>query len=815
MMPLEADKRLDQARAWFASRGQSPFAFQESLWRAFWAGESGLLNATTGTGKTLAAWMGPLLEEPPIPMAPGIRVLWITPLRALARDLERALQEPLQFLGSTWRVEQRTGDTSSARRARQKARPPEALITTPESLSLLLTQAAMLPALSTVSAIVVDEWHEFLGTKRGVQLELVLSRLRTLSPRLRLWGLSATLPDLEGAMRSLLGPHRPGRLIRAPWDKRYQIDSLIPESVERFPWRGHLGLKMLPQVLARLDQSSTTLVFTNTRSQAELWYQAIVAARLDRLTTTAIHHGSIDVKVRRRIEEGLKSGALRCVVCTSSLDLGVDFPPVDQVLQIGSPKGIARLMQRAGRSGHQPGQISRVTIVPTLALELLECAAARRAVERLDLEPRLAMTLALDVLAQHLVTLAVGGGFDPGEALAEVRGTHAFAALTDLQWSWVLDFITRGGSALQGYPQFRRVSILDGGYVVQASDLIRRHRQNVGTIPTSASIAVKFMKGRTLGQVDESFIGRLRPGDIFIFAGRTLTLARVRDSIAYVRLAHTSSRYVPRWQGARLPLSPTLGLELLDLLGRYGRGEAQDPELAALRPLLELQRKWSALATNDQLLVEAFDNHEGFHLFVFPFQGRLVNEGIASLLALRMAREVPRTFSITTNEYGFELLCGEPFTVTEHALRRWFDADRLVEDLLASVNVSDLARHQFRDIARIAGLVDSGTPRRGKTTRQLQVSSGLMFDVLEQHDAGSLLLEQARREVLERQLDHVALAKALEQIARAALSLTHPGRLTPLSFPLWADRLQTQTLSTESWQSRIEREARKLERAAG
>jgi ATP-dependent helicase Lhr and Lhr-like helicase len=815
MMPLETDKRLDQARTWFASRGQSPFAFQESLWRAFWAGESGLLNATTGTGKTLAAWMGPLLEEPPIPMAPGIRVLWITPLRALARDLERALQEPLQFLGSTWRVEQRTGDTSSARRARQKARPPEALITTPESLSLLLTQAAMLPALSTLSAIVVDEWHEFLGTKRGVQLELVLSRLRTLSPRLRLWGLSATLPDLEGAMRSLIGPHRPGRLIRAPWDKRYQIDSLIPESVERFPWRGHLGLKMLPQVLARLDQSSTTLVFTNTRSQAELWYQAIVAARLDRLTTTAIHHGSIDVKVRRRIEEGLKSGALRCVVCTSSLDLGVDFPPVDQVLQIGSPKGIARLMQRAGRSGHQPGQISRVTIVPTIALELLECAAARRAVERLDLEPRLAMTLALDVLAQHLVTLAVGGGFDPGEALAEARGTHAFAALTDLQWSWVLDFITRGGSALQGYPQFRRVSILDRGYVVQASDLIRRHRQNVGTIPTSASIAVKFMKGGTLGQVDESFIGRLRPGDIFIFAGRTFTLARVRDSIAYVRLAHASSRYVPRWQGARLPLSPTLGLELLDLLGRYGRGEAQDPELAALRPLLELQRKWSALPANDQLLMEAFDNREGFHLFVFPFQGRLVNEGIASLLALRMAREVPRTFSITTNEYGFELLCGEPFTVTEHALRRWFDADRLVEDLLASVNVSDLARHQFRDIARIAGLVDSGTPRRGKTTRQLQVSSGLMFDVLEQHDAGSLLLEQARREVLERQLDHVALAKALEQIARQTLSLTHPGRLTPLSFPLWADRLQTQTLSTESWQSRIEREARKFERAAG
>ena len=815
MLPDDVELRLSKARAWFASRGQVPFEFQELMWRAYWNGESGLLNATTGTGKTLAAWLGPLLEDGAGPPSPGIRVLWVTPLRALARDLERALQEPLDFFGSCWRVEQRTGDTSSARRARQKARPPEALITTPESLSLLLTQAAMLPALSTVSAIIVDEWHEFLGSKRGVQMELVASRLRTLSPHLRMWGLSATLPDLAGAMRALLGPTRTGRMIRAPWVKQYTIDSLIPHSIERFPWRGHLGLKMLPQVLERLDQGRTTLVFTNTRSQAELWYQAIISARLDWLTTTAIHHGSIDAKVRRRIEEGLKSGELRCVVCTSSLDLGVDFPPVDQVLQIGSPKGVARLLQRAGRSGHKPGQISRVTIVPTLALELLECAAARHAVARMDLEPRTAMTLALDVLAQHLVTLAVGGGFDASEALAEARGTHAFEAMTDRQWNWVLDFITRGGSALQGYPQFRRVSIVDFRYGVHAPDLVRRHRQNVGTIASSASIAIKFMKGGTLGQVDESFIGRLRPGDIFIFAGRTLKFTRVRDSIAYVRLAHSSSRYVPRWQGARMPLSETLGVKLLDLLDRYTKGQAEDPELIALQPLLELQQQWSAVPTREQLLVELLDNREGFHLFMFPFRGRLINEGIASLIALRLARETPRTFSITTNEYGFELLCAEPVQVTEQALGRWLSTDKLVEDLLASVNVSDLARRQFRDIARIAGLVDSGTPRRGKTSRQLQVSSALMFDVLQTYDPGNLLLEQARREVLEGQLNNVALARALRQLLRHSWRIMRPGRFTPLSFPLWADRLQTQTLSTESWLQRIEREARRLEQIAG
>jgi ATP-dependent Lhr-like helicase len=742
-------------------------------------------------------------------------VLWVTPLRALARDLERALQEPLEFLGSPWRVEQRTGDTRSARRARQQARPPEALITTPESLSLLLTQSAMMRALAAVRVLIVDEWHEFLGTKRGVQVELAASRLKSLSPALRIWGLSATLPDLDAAMRALLGNTHRGRLIRAPSVKRYLIDSLLPKSVERFPWRGHLGLNLLPQVLERLALGRTTLVFTNTRSQAELWYQAIVAARLDWLTTTAIHHGSIDAKVRRKIEDGLKTGDLRCVVCTSSLDLGVDFPPVDQVLQIGSPKGIARLLQRAGRSGHQPGEVSRVTLVPTLALELLECAAARHAIAHLDLEPRPAMTLALDVLAQHLVTLAVGGGFVASEALTEVRGTHAFAALSDLQWAWVLDFITRGGSALQGYPQFRRVSVIDSRYVVEVPDLIRRHRQNVGTIASSASITIKFMKGGTLGHVEESFIGRLHPGALFIFGGRTLRLARVRDNIAYVRLAQSSSRHVPRWQGTRLPLSATLGGELLDLLGRYAQGQAAGPELTALEPLLALQKTWSALPTHDHLLVELLKNREGFHVFVFPFQGRLVNEGIAALVALRMARETPRTFSITTNEYGFELLCEEPMEVTQPALRRWLATDRLVEDLVASINVSDLARRQFRDIARIAGLVDSGTPRRGKTSRQLQVSSGLMYDVLEKHDSGSLLLEQARREVLSAQLDHVALEQALQRVARQSLTLVEPGRFTPLSFPLWADRLQTQTLSTESWQSRIEREARRLERAAG
>ena len=812
---IDDEDRVTRARTWFASTGRTPFGFQEDLWRAYWAGESGLLNAGTGMGKTLAAWLGPVLQSSSEASQPqGIRVLWITPLRALARDLEVALNEPLAALGCNWRVEQRTGDTSSARRTRQRSRPPATLITTPESLSLLLSYPDMISALSTVEMLVVDEWHEFLGNKRGVQLELAAAHLRALSPHLRVWGLSATLPDLPQAMRTLLGPERSGRLLRAPQLKRYDIEALLPPSVERFPWAGHLGLALLTDVLRLIERGRTTLIFTNTRSQAELWYQAIVTARLDWLTTTALHHGSIDAKIRRRVEEGLKSGDLRCVICTSSLDLGVDFPPVDQVLQIGSPKGISRLLQRAGRSGHRPNEPSRITIVPTHAFELLECAAARHAAARLELEPRRGITLALDVLAQHLVTLAVGPGFDAAQALREVRSTHAFADLTDVQWSWVLDFITRGGSALQGYPQFRRVSVVDSRYVVVQPDLVRRHRLSIGTITSDASITVRWLTGGTLGQVEESFLARLKPADVFVFGGRRLRLVRVRDSVAYVRLANTTSRFVPRWQGARMPLSTSLGRSLLDLLGQYSEHRITDPEVHLLLPLLQLQENMSAIPTRTRLLTEILQNREGFHLFVYPFAGRMLNEGIASLLSLRAARDSPRTFSITTNEYGFELLCEEPFDVSQSVLRRWLSNQNLLPDLLESINASDLARRQFRDIARIAGLVDPGTPRRGKTARQLQVSSGLMFDVLQRHDSQNMLLEQAQREVLDAQLDHLELRRVIDQMQSQVWHIAAVDRLTPLSFPLWADRLQTQTLSTESWQSRVEREARRLNKLA-
>jgi ATP-dependent helicase Lhr and Lhr-like helicase len=813
-MDSEVQGRLERARQWFGRLGRRTFEFQEAMWLAHWQGDSGLLNAGTGTGKTLAAWLGPLLEPDAQPKVAGIRVLWITPLRALARDLVAALREPLPDLNPGWRVEERTGDTSSSARARQSSKPPHALVTTPESLSVMLSRAEVAATLCGVRAVIVDEWHEFLSTKRGVQLELVIARLRALSPTLRVWGMSATLPDLQVAMQTLLGPGRHGTLIRAKQEKRYDIAAILPANITRFPWAGHLGLSLLPGVLSKIEAARTTLLFTNTRSQAELWFQAIITARLDWVTVSALHHGSIDIKIRRRVEEGLKNGTLKCVVCTSSLDLGVDFPPVDQVFQIGSPKGVSRLLQRAGRSGHQPGQVSRVTIVPTHAFELLECAAARSAAAEQHIEPRTGLRLSLDVLAQHLVTLAAGGGFEESKTWEEVRGTHAFADLTPDQWRWTLDFITRGGTALQGYPQFRRVSLEDSRYLIATVDLARRHRRAIGTISSNASIAVKWLQGGTLGFIEEAFVGRLRPGEVFIFAGRSLNLVRVRDAVAYVRMSTKRSRFVPRWQGSRLPISTTLGFGVLDLLGGFAAGVADQPEVRAMAPLLRLQAQVSAIPRPGELLLEYYQTRDGFHLMAYPFAGRVLNEGVASVMAARIARDSPRTFSITSTEYGFELLCEVALEIDEDMVKRLLDVDNLLSDMLMSVNLSDLARRQFRDIAQIAGLIDPGTPGKRKSSRQLQASSGLMFDVLERHDASNLLLEQSRREVLDAQLDFTELHQLLARLARLEIVIRRPQRLTPLAFPIWADRLQTQTLSTESWRARIEREARRLEKMA-
>lgn len=802
---------------WFAARGWARFPFQQAVAEAMRAGESGLLHASTGSGKTYAVWFGALLRaaDPSARSAPALRVIWLTPMRALAADTARALAAPLDELGLPWTVGVRTGDTSSTERARQAKRWPSALVTTPESLSLMLTREDARDTLSGVAVVVVDEWHELLGGKRGVQTQLALARLRRWSPGVVVWGLSATLGNLDEAKDVLLGPGRPGRVVHGQVPKALAIDTLIPAEIERFPWAGHLGVRLRDAVVREIDAASTTLLFTNTRSQAELWYQTLLDARPDWAGSIALHHGSLDRELRDWVELGLKEGRLKACVCTSSLDLGVDFLPVERVLQLGSPKGVARLTQRAGRSGHAPGRVSRVTCVPTHAFELVEAAAARRAIAAGRIEARRPPRRPLDVLVQHLVTVALGGGFDEASLLGEVRSTHAYHDLSEGEWRWAIDFVTRGGASLGAYPEYHRVAPDEAGvHRVTDAGIARRHRMSVGTIMSDAAMEVRWLTGGRLGHVEESFIGLLDRGDCFHFAGRLLELVRVHEMTAFVRRGTPGRAAVPRWNGGKMPLSSELADAVVELIEAARESRFDEPEVAALRPLFDLQRRWSRIPGRDECLVELVDTREGHHCFCFPFAGRPVHTGLANLFAWRIGRHQPATFSMCVNDYGFELLSSSPVDWQAALERGLFSAGNLEADILASLNAGQLARSRFREIARIAGLVFQGYPGQPRSTRQLQASSELFFDVFHRYDPDNLLLSQARREVLEQELELTRLERTLTRIGERRLVVTRPAQPTPFAFPLMIERIR-EKLSTEKVADRVRRMVAALEGKAG
>ncbi|MHC8342581.1 ligase-associated DNA damage response DEXH box helicase [Pseudomonas sp. RT6P73] len=818
----------DYAKQWFSARDWKPFVFQKQVWTAVKRGDSGLLHASTGAGKTYAVWFAALnrfassfvpVETPRKrkPVAQPLTVLWITPMRALAADTARALETPLHDLQIPWSVGLRTGDTSSSERARQSRRLPTTLITTPESLTLMLARADAQTALSTLRMVVVDEWHELLGNKRGVQLQLALARLRRWNPDLIVWGVSATLGNQAHAEQVLI-PQGGGISVQGQTSKELRVDTLLPPAIERFPWAGHIGLKMLPQVVAEIESSPSSLVFTNTRAQSEIWYQALLEARPDWAGLIALHHSSLSRDTRDWVERALKEGQLKAVVCTSSLDLGVDFLPVERVLQIGSAKGVARLMQRAGRSGHAPGRVSRVTLVPTHSLEVIEAAAAQDAVAQRRIEPRESPHKPLDVLVQHLVSMALGGGFMPDELYEEVRGAWAYRDLTAEDWTWALAFVRHGGLSLTAYPDYRRVEPDEHGvWRVPDARLARRHRMSIGTIISDASIQLKFWSkgggGKQLGSVEEGFIARLKPGDGFLFAGRLLELVRVENMTAYVKRSTAKKAAVPRWNGGRMPLSNELAQAVVARFSAAEQGEFIGPEMRALRPLLEVQKRWSGLPTSNTLLAEALKSREGWHLFLYPFAGRQVHLGLASLLAWRVSQQQAVTFSIAVNDYGLELLSATYVDWSQVLNPGLLSPERLLEDVLASLNAGELALRRFREIARIAGLVFAGYPGAPKSTRQVQASSGLFFEVFKQYDAGNLLLTQAGEEVLREELDIHRLEQTLARINQLKLNLHQIKRPTPLGFPLLVERMR-ESMSSEKLTDRIRRMVTDLEKTA-
>ncbi|WP_401739480.1 ligase-associated DNA damage response DEXH box helicase [Stenotrophomonas pavanii] len=818
---MKRSQALRRLEDWFAAQGWRSLPFQRAMWRHYLAGESGLLHTPTGSGKTLAMFGGPMLQAmidpPPLPRRASavrpLQVLWVTPLRALASDTARALQAVVDGLGLGWRVGLRSGDASNRERRQAREGRIDVLVTTPESLALLLSYPDTLARMRQLRCVVVDEWHELLGNKRGVLLQLNLALLRDTAPALQLWGLSATLGNLDEARDVLLPGQPDAPIVQGVRPRATTVRSLLPEPGERFPWAGHLGLAQLPRVLDALMQARSSLLFTNTRAQAELWHQALASVWPEQQDTLALHHGSLDPVLRQQVEDGLRAGTLRCVVATSSLDLGVDFPEVEQVLQLGSPKGVARLRQRAGRARHRPGASGAILCVPSHALELAEYAAVRRALAEGVVEARRPPTLSLDVLAQHAVSRALAGGFHGDALLAQVRRTHAFASLAEDQWQAVLTFIVQGGRALAQYPDFHKVvQDADGRYRMHDRRQALRHRLSIGTISSDGSVRVQFLRGASLGAVEEQFASRLRRGDRFQFAGRLLELVQLRDMTAFVRLARgRGDGVVPRWQGGQLPLSMALGSELESVLS----GADDSAEARWLAPLLALQQQVSALPGPDRVLLEDVRRREGQFLFVYPFAGRHVHEALAALLALRCTRQQRNSIGYAVNDHGLVLAPAQAIDLDAAQWHALFSPDQLLDDLRAAVNLGELARRQFRGIARVAGLLvpslPGGMPR---SLRQLQASAGLLYDVLREHDPEHLLLALAEREVLHDSLDLPGLRQVLVRIGARRMSMQRPASLSPLGFPLWAERLRGQ-FSNEDWRTRVQRAAQQLERRHG
>jgi ATP-dependent helicase Lhr and Lhr-like helicase len=745
----------------------------------------------------------------------GLQLLWITPLRALAKDIGRAMEEVIAQLQLNWRVGIRNGDTTPAERKKQKAQMPEVLITTPESLHLLLAQKDHAAPFKTLRVLAVDEWHELLGSKRGVQTELAICRIVHAQkamglPPCSIWGISATIGNLDVAQGVLMAPlQTAGTLVRAEVDKKIAVEAVLPDEIEKYPWAGHLGIKLVQKVVDIINRHHTTLVFINTRGMSEIWYQTLLKACPELAGAIALHHGSIEQELRLWVEDALHTGTLKAVVCTASLDLGVDFRPVDTVVQVGSPKGVARFLQRAGRSGHQPDAVSKIYFLPTHSLELMEVAALKTAIAENRIESREPMLLCFDVLVQYLCTLAVGDGFAADTLFEEVKTTHCFADITDAEWQEVLHFIVNGGNALHQYDEFKKALVDETGrYHITNRRTAMRHRMHIGTIVSDTMLKVRYMGGGFIGVIEEYFISRLQPGDIFTLAGRNLEFVMIKDMTVLARKTNATKGAVPSWNGGRMPLSANLGHLLRGKLHEAATLPLAEQaiELQALQPLFALQQQLSHLPTRNELLIEHIETKDGYHLYVYPFEGRLVHEAMAAILAYRISRILPITFSLVMNDYGFELLSDRPIPLDDSNVYELFSPVDLLADIERSVNSIEMARRKFRDIAVIGGLIFQGFPGGTmKKERHLQASASLLFNVFNEYDPNNLLMRQAYNEVMEKQMEEARLRNMLQRVQQGNIVITYPQQLTPFCFPLKVDGLNREQMTSERLEDRVQR----------
>lgn len=798
------------ADVFYYNQNWKPHPFQKQTWNAIQKGESGLLNAPTGYGKTFAIWFGILdyyynqtLKNNP--KRKGLHTLWITPLRALSKEIYLATNRVSEELDLDYRIELRTGDTSSSARQKQVKNSPEALITTPESVHLLLATKQWRKFFEHLEFIVVDEWHELIGSKRGVMMELAIQTLRTINPNLKVWGISATIGNLEQA-KEILIPHQASTLIKSNIKKKIEVNTIYPDNLEKYPWSGHMGIKLIDKVIPIILEHQSTLLFTNTRSQAEIWYQQLITHHPDFAGQIALHHGSLSDELRIWVEDALHEGILKAVVCTSSLDLGVDFRSVDCVIQIGSSKGIARFLQRAGRSGHRPDETSKIYFLPTHSLEIMEGSSIKYALENQFIEDRLPYIRSFDLLIQYMMTMAVGEGLNPDLLYNIILQTHAYNSVSKDEFMQCLHLLTQGGKSLTAYEEFHKLEKDEEDHLYKPTSrkVAMQHRLSVGAIVSDLMMKVKMAGGKYLGSIEEGFISRLKEGEAFWFSGRTLEIQQMKFNEVIVKPSKKSKGTIPSWRGGRMGISSNYGQAIRHMFDEMDqRISKKYEELRYLQPLFQEQQRISYLPKENELLVEYIHTKNGYHFLCYPYDGKLVHEGMAAILAYRISQIQPMTFSISSNDYGFELLSDQEFPIEDYIFEL-FSIENLSEDIANGVNLEEMARHKFRDIASISGLIFNGYPGKSVKTKHLQANASLFFGVFQDYEPENLLYKQAYDEVYDFQLERHRMQKAFERIDAHEIILRKPSQLTPFAFPIFAESFR-ERYSNEDWETRLKR----------
>ncbi|MEG3153055.1 ligase-associated DNA damage response DEXH box helicase [Sphingomonas sp. ZT3P38] len=759
---------------WFATRGWAPRSHQLDMLEVGRAGRHGLLVATTGAGKTLAGFLPTLTELIESP-TDGLHTLYVSPLKALAVDVQRNLLTPVEEMGLDIRIETRTGDTSSDRKARQRVRPPQILLTTPESLSLLLSYPDSFLMFEGLKTIVVDEVHAFATGKRGDLLSLCMARLQRLAPGLRRVALSATVADADG-YRAWLAPDGDidqVTLVKGEPGADPNIAILLPEG--RVPWAGHSGRYAAEQVMAEIETHKTSIIFCNTRSLAELIFQDLWKVNALQLPI-GIHHGSLSLEARRKVEAAMAAGKLRALVATASLDLGVDWGDVDCVVQMGAPKGSSRLLQRIGRSNHRLDESSEAVIVPGNRFEYLEARAALDAVEAGELDPDVFRAGALDVLAQHIMACACAAPFRQEEMLDEVRSALPYSALDAETFERVLGFIRDGGYALKAYEKFKRLTQdKDGSWRVSHPSFVAQHRLNAGIIVEATMLTVRFRNGRTLGKVEEAFAASMRHGDTFFFAGMSLEVEKIDTEDLIVRATAKPAR-IPTYGGARMPISTNLA----DRVRAFLDDPTEWPRFPAdVREWLEVQSYRSKLPKPGQLLVETFPREGRHYMVVYSFEGWNAHQSLGMLLTRRMETQGFRPLGFVASDYSIACYSLDP-VIDPAAL---LSPDILEDEFVDWVQSSALLKRAFREVAVIGGLVERQHPGKRKTGRQVTFSTDLIYDVLRKYEPTHLLLQAAWADARAKMTDVGRLADLLDRAAETMLHV-RLDRVSPLAVPV-------------------------------